>query len=1214
MADLPEFSQSVKRCYGDAIQRAQSSGRKMGASHFLVSILQDNDNSIFPFVSRLGTNPDKMLKKAKARESHEPKLGSDGAKITQEVVSAVSSASQVMARTGDTRAGMEVMLASFALGDGAIAELLNSSGVSAEAVVKAVADVRTTRQEEDRQAADSSVLDKYGMDLTARAKEGKIDPVIGRDAETRRVMQILARRTKNNPVVVGDGGVGKALTDSTLVPSCAIDGTIRLVRHGDLRVGDVVFNRSGFPVEVIGVYPQGELPVFMVETVDGRTVQCSGDHLWTVFHKGVWQTVDTLELSRMDSPALPAGSGWKSARVNKQDGLIDDRMMFALGVLYSSGDISQDTAETVAEYQDACVVADVLDAALTKGPNSDSFTFQREGASGDKPWFASLPLLSWRDVALMVTDELYGDPWEDIVDIVQSGSFRQRMAFLSGVMSSGTQYTGDDPVIDRLLCSCGATPGDIPETSWGFVDVEELDEHCSTVEIKQVTAMDFSLPMTCIMVDDPEHVYQTAQGIVTHNTAIVEGLARRVASGDCPEQLRGKTVYSLDIASLTAGAKYAGELEERTKEVLKEIDEADGKIITFIDEIHMIASGGSSSPMTIANMMKPMLARGQLRLIGATTPSEYRQFIEKDPALDRRFQLVDVAEPSVDDTIGILRGIKEKYENHHGIRIQDSALISCAELSKKYISGRFLPDKAIDLMDEAASRLKMLIDSRPEIIDELEQSIRSLEIERLALGKEDPNDPKISTRLDEVSDQLAGLQERLSVEKSQWENTREATESIRTLKQKLTELQEESEKYEQEGDFASVSTIRYDKIPEVQQALEQTVQDARDKGVDMRVLDGEVTSDVVADVVSAWTGVSAAKMTESETQRVLTMADKLSERVVGQPEAVNVLSQAIKKSKAGVVDPNRPIGSFMFAGNSGTGKTELSKALAEFLYDDTQSLITYSMEEYSDSTSVNKLVGSPAGYVGYEDTPALEKVRQRPGAVVLFDELEKADHQVISTLLGILEEGNITLSNGKEVDFSNTVIIFTTNIGAGLDKEGVLAQARAHFRPEFLNRLDAIVPFNALGIDALRKVVDIQVSRLQNTMRSRSITFETTDRARDWIAHAGYDPAFGARPVRRIVTGDVSDMLADDILQGMIVDGDHVTIDVVGVSPDGEGGRLVLRSDHDANDTEEEPETTVIDEVANQDSGEEFTLLDDMASAQGSDDDFDDLDALFGDE
>lgn len=650
----------------------------------------------------------------------------------------------------------------------------------------------------------------------------------------------------------------------------------------------------------------------------------------------------------------------------------------------------------------------------------------------------------------------------------------------------------------------------------------------------------------------------------TGKTAVVEGLARRIVAGDCPEQLKDKKIYLLDLAALSAGAKYQGEYEERVKEVLKGISESQGKIITFIDEIHMIA-GSSTNPMNLANMLKPMLARGELRLIGATTTSEYRQFIEADPALERRFQVVQVDEPSVEDTIGILRGIKEKYEIHHGIKIQDSSLISCAELSQRYINGRFLPDKAIDLMDESASRLKMLIDSRPEIIDQIEKEIRSLDIERLALEKESSGGAADNARLSEIKMQLAEKNEQLNSEKIQWKNMHEGIEKVRTLKKQMSDLENKAAQLERSGDFAQVADIRYTELPEVKEKIEKEEQDAISRGIDKTLMGEEVTPEVVADVVSAWTGIPANKMTESETERVLTMGDKLEQRVVGQREAVESLVKAIKKSKAGVSDPSRPIGSFLFAGASGSGKTEISKALAEFLYDDDKALIVFSMEEYSEKASVNKLIGSPAGYVGYGDTPALERVRNKPSSVVLFDELEKADDQVIITLLSILEEGKITLNNGKEVVFNNTVIICTSNLGAGQDNSRIMESIKARLRPEFINRLDAIIPFNALTVDNLKKVVDIQVSRLEKNMSRKHITFTTTDAARDWIATNGYDPAYGARPVRRIVTGVISDMLADEILEKRIEEGDHVIIDVkqdkLVIYPSGEKTHVVENSE-----------------------------------------------------
>lgn len=634
----------------------------------------------------------------------------------------------------------------------------------------------------------------------------------------------------------------------------------------------------------------------------------------------------------------------------------------------------------------------------------------------------------------------------------------------------------------------------------------------------------------------------------TGKTTIVEGLARKIVANDCPEQLKDKKIVSLDLAALSAGAKYQGEFEERVKAVLSDIKKAQGQIITFIDEIHMIA-GNNGDPMSLANMLKPMLARGEMHLIGATTLSEYRQFIEKDPALERRFQTVQADEPSVRDTIGILRGIKEKYELHHGVRIQDPALVACAELSKRYINGRFLPDKAIDLMDEAASRLKMTIDSTPESIEHLEQEVRNLQVEKIALQKE--NDERSLRRLKEVDDEISEKQEELSAQKTDWTNSREGLENIRILKERKNDLEREVERLERKGDMIKIADIKYEEIPEIEARIKEAEEEAARQGLNSAFLSEEVTADIVADVVSSWTGVSASRMSQSETDKILNLAEHLDQSVIGQPEATRALAQAIKRSRAGVSDPHRPIGSFLFSGPSGCGKTESAKALAEFLFDDPNAIVSFSMEEYSNEASINKLIGAPAGYVGFEDTPGLEMVRQKPSSVVLFDELEKAHDRVIITLLSVLEEGHITLNNGKEVDFTNTVIIFTSNLGASTasevsaenSKENIMKAIEQRLRPEFINRLDAVIPFNYLTEENLEKIVDIQVRRLERTLEQKSIKLTTTPESRKLIAMKGYDPAYGARPVRRIVNGEVADILADKIIRGEIPEESNAIIE-----------------------------------------------------------------------
>jgi ATP-dependent Clp protease ATP-binding subunit ClpB len=627
-------------------------------------------------------------------------------------------------------------------------------------------------------------------------------------------------------------------------------------------------------------------------------------------------------------------------------------------------------------------------------------------------------------------------------------------------------------------------------------------------------------------------------------TAIVEGLARRIVGGDVPESLKGKTLVSLDLSAMVAGAKYRGEFEERLKAVLEEIKESDGQIITFIDELHTIVGAGASGEgaMDAGNMIKPMLARGELRLVGATTLDEYRKYIEKDAALERRFQQVYVGEPSVEDTIGILRGLKERYEVHHGIRIQDSALVAASELSNRYITNRFLPDKAIDLVDEAGSRLRMEIDSSPEEIDELERIVRRLEIEEIALQKE--TDAASQERLADLQIQLADEREKLGELKARWSNEKGAIDQVQAVKEELEQLRNESEIAERDGDYGRVSELRYGRIPELEKQLEDAETEAENRhGSGM--LAEEVTPDVIADVVSAWTGIPAGKMMQGETEKLLHMESVLGNRVVGQHEAVGAVSDAVRRSRAGVSDPNRPIGSFLFLGPTGVGKTELAKALSEFLFDDERSMVRIDMSEYGEKHSVSRLVGAPPGYVGYETGGQLtEAVRRRPYSLVLFDEVEKAHPDVFDVLLQVLDDGRLTDGQGRTVDFRNTVIILTSNLGAGGDREQIMAAVKSAFKPEFINRLDDVVVFEPLSQEQLVGIVDIQLDALAQRLSERRLTLRVSDAGKSWLADRGYDPAFGARPLRRLIQQAIGDKLAKKLLAGDVRDGDTVHVDV----------------------------------------------------------------------
>jgi ATP-dependent Clp protease ATP-binding subunit ClpB len=620
-------------------------------------------------------------------------------------------------------------------------------------------------------------------------------------------------------------------------------------------------------------------------------------------------------------------------------------------------------------------------------------------------------------------------------------------------------------------------------------------------------------------------------------TAIVEGLARRIVEGDVPEGLKNKRLIALDIGSMVAGSKYRGEFEERLKAVLKEITDAEGEVVTFIDELHtIVGAGAAEGAMDAGNMIKPMLARGELRLIGATTLDEYRKHIEKDAALERRFQQVFVGQPSVEDTIAILRGLKERYEVHHGVRIQDAALVAAAVLSDRYVTGRFLPDKAIDLVDEAASRLRIEIDSMPTEIDVVERRIRQLEIERVALAKE--TDDASRDRLAALDEELANLREQSAAMKAHWQGEKEAIAEIRTLKEQLEARRAEADRFERDGDLARAAEIRYGQLPE----LDQKVQDAS-AALDVmqttqKMLKEEVDAEDVAEVVSKWTGIPVSRLMEGEVQKLVRMEEMLHERIVGQDEAVTAVANAIRRSRAGLSDPHRPIGSFMFLGPTGVGKTELARALAEFLFDDERAMVRLDMSEYMEKHTVSRLIGAPPGYVGYDEGGQLtEAVRRRPYAVVLLDEIEKAHPDVFNVLLQLLDDGRLTDGQGRTVDFTNVVLIMTSNLPG---------EPRDHFKPEFLNRVDEMIRFRALTEGDIERIVEIQLRHLRTRLAERRLTLEVSDAARQWLAHAGYDPAYGARPLKRVIQRSISDPLALALLDGRFTDGSTVEVDVAG--------------------------------------------------------------------
>ncbi|TQJ34111.1 ATP-dependent chaperone ClpB [Arthrobacter sp. SLBN-122] len=638
-------------------------------------------------------------------------------------------------------------------------------------------------------------------------------------------------------------------------------------------------------------------------------------------------------------------------------------------------------------------------------------------------------------------------------------------------------------------------------------------------------------------------------------TAVVEGLAQRMVAGDVPESLRGKTLISLDLGSMVAGAKYRGEFEERLKAVLEEIKGSEGQIVTFIDEIHTVVGAGATgdSSMDAGNMLKPMLARGELRLIGATTLDEYRENIEKDAALERRFQQVYVGEPSVEDTIGILRGLKERYEAHHKVSIADSALVAAATLSSRYISGRQLPDKAIDLVDEAASRLRMEIDSAPEEIDQLRRQVDRLTMEELALEGE--TDAASVERLAALRADKADKEEELSALNARWEAEKAGLNRVGDLKAKLDELRSAADKAQREGDLEAASRILYGEIPALERELNAAAEaEAAVTDKSAQMVAEEVTAEDIAEVISAWTGIPAGRMLQGESQKLLHMEEELGRRLIGQSKAVAAVSDAVRRARAGISDPNRPTGSFLFLGPTGVGKTELAKALADFLFDDERAMVRIDMSEYGEKHSVARLVGAPPGYVGYEEGGQLtEAVRRRPYSVVLLDEVEKAHPEVFDILLQVLDDGRLTDGQGRTVDFRNVILVLTSNLGSqflvdqSLDAEAkrnaVMATVNASFKPEFLNRLDEVVLFDALTVEELAHIVELHVGELGRRLHERRLTLDVTDSAKAWLALSGYDPAYGARPLRRLVQREIGDRLAKAILAGEISDGDTVLVD-----------------------------------------------------------------------
>jgi ATP-dependent Clp protease ATP-binding subunit ClpB len=1195
---------------------AKFHNQQMDVEHLLLALL-DQERGLAPSLLARAEVLVEALKLKVQREIEKlPRVTGGGGDVgmTSRLNRLLGQAEDEARELKDEYVSVEHLLLAMLQDTGAAGRTLKEFGVNRERLMSALRQVRgSQRVTSQNPEATYEALERYGRDLTQLAAQGKLDPVIGRDEEIRRVIQVLSRRTKNNPVLIGEPGVGKAQP---------LDAKIKTptgwTTMGEIKVGDVVCTPDGGTAPVVGVFPQGKKQIYRLYFRDGKCADACGEHLWKVYgpHLGTdrrrcksWKVLSTLELierlhntkARWKVPAV------KPVEHQRQASLPLDP--YLLGVLIGDGNFTQNCIRfTTADGETLDRVTALLGSDFELRPtHSRPYDYRLVMAAGNT-LLRKKRRRAVRDNAVVGTIEqlgLMGKAAHEkfIPEQYKTATAEERFALLRGLLDAdGT--VGKTGTLS-FATSSPRLARDVQEIVWSLGGLAAIKEKqpfysyagerrqgrtCYNVRIRHpepsrllsLTRKLARLPRDyqyknnlknrvvkieplrvdeakCILIDHPEHLYITNDYVVTHNTAIVEGLAQRIVRGDVPEGLKDKRIVALDMGALIAGAKYRGEFEERLKAVLKEVQESQGAIILFIDELHtVVGAGKAEGAMDAGNLLKPMLARGELHCIGATTLDEYRKHIEKDAALERRFQPVMVEPPSVEDTISILRGLRERYEIHHGVRIKDSALVAAAVLSNRYIADRFLPDKAIDLVDEAAAKLRTEIDSMPAELDEVSRRVMQLEIEREALRKE--KDPASRERLERLEKELADSRAEADALRAQWDEEKSYVKTLREVREEIDRVKGEMEQAERQYDLNKAAELRYGKLPELEKRLRELEADlAGRKGL---LLKEEVDEEDIAEVISRWTHIPVSKLLEGEVQKLLHLSEELHRRVVGQDEAVDAVADAVVRARSGLKDPGRPIGSFIFLGPTGVGKTELARALAEFLFDDERALIRIDMSEYQEKHTVSRLIGAPPGYIGFDEGGQLtEAVRRRPYCVILFDEIEKAHHDVFNVLLQILDDGRLTDGQGRVVDFKNTLVIMTSNIGShrilayrgdygGENyermKEAVLEELRAHFRPEFLNRVDEIIVFHGLTEEHLKEIVDIQLGRLRQRLAERHIRLELTDRAKTHLVRAGYDPAYGARPLKRAIQREIENVLGRLILEGKVRDGQTVVVDFAG--------------------------------------------------------------------